>query len=109
MHDAPLSGARILIVEDEPNIALELQTILTEAGAVVVGPARTLSAAQKLARNGGLSAALLDVQVGEHPILPIAELLAGRGIPFAFHTGHGDGESLSAEWPEAEVLTKPCS
>jgi DNA-binding NtrC family response regulator len=107
MDDVPLSGARILVVEDEVIIALELQTLLTEAGAVVVGPARTLLAADTLARNEVLSAALLDVQVGDHAIFPIAEFLAERGIPFAFHTGHGDGHSLSVNWPQAEVLTKP--
>jgi DNA-binding response OmpR family regulator len=109
MVEAPLRGARILIVEDEAIIALELKYILTEAGACVIGPARTMEAALRLAHNPDLAAAVLDVQVGPEPVFAVAKRLAQRHVPFIFHTGHANRERLSSGWPEALVLTKPAT
>jgi DNA-binding NtrC family response regulator len=106
MRDRPLSGCRILIVEDEAMIAFDLQVILEQAGAVVVGPVRTLAAAHQIAANCNLSAAILDVQLGDGAVFPIAKLLAERGIPFAFHSGYGNVASLQAEWA-VDVIAKP--
>jgi DNA-binding NtrC family response regulator len=107
VRDGPLHGARILIVEDEAIIALDLDGLLSEAGAVVVGPARTLAAARPLAEMSTLSAAILDVRIGGDMVLPIAAILASRRIPFAFHTADADCGGLLAAWPEAQILTKP--
>jgi len=107
MDHAPLDGARILIVEDDAIIALELQSILTEAGATVIGPARNLAMAEKMAENGPLSAAILDIQLGSALVFPVAERLTEQGVPFVLNTGHGDARQLAADWPDAEVLTKP--
>src|SRR5512132_362784 len=59
-----LSGARILVVEDEVFIALDLQATLTDAGAEVIGPSFTLEQAFTLASRENLSAAILDVRLG---------------------------------------------
>jgi DNA-binding response OmpR family regulator len=109
MRDLVLSGIRVLVVEDEAMIALDVKSILEEAGATVVGPARTLSAAKELAASGELAAALLDVQLGDTTVFPVARLLADRGIPFAFHTGRGDVGDLKATWFGADVIAKPAT
>src|SRR5688572_33077688 len=98
MRDQVLSGCRILIVEDEAIIAFDLQSILEKAGAVVVGPARTIAAARELAATSEITAAILDVQLGDGAAFSIADTLAGRGVPFAFYSGHGDVAALQAEW-----------
>lgn len=109
MPDAPLAGTRILIVEDEAAIAFDLQAILSDAGAEIVGPAATLARAQALAESDRLSAAILDVQIGSMKVFPIAALLADRSVPFAFHTGHVDGDGLASTWPDVEVINKPAT
>jgi DNA-binding response OmpR family regulator len=104
-----LAGARILVVEDDALVALDLTEALTDAGAAVVGPATTLAAAFRHATNGKLSAALLDVRLGSETVFPAAKVLSDRGVPLAFHTGDPDASTLARAWPESEVLTKPAS
>jgi AmiR/NasT family two-component response regulator len=59
-----LRGARILVVEDEPLIAMELDSILLEAGAEVVGPCGSTAEAHSLLRKvDGIRAAILDLRL----------------------------------------------
>jgi CheY-like chemotaxis protein len=70
----PLESQRILVVEDDPFIALDLQSILEDAGATVVGPAREVSEAISFIEGSKVSSAVLDyrLQVGE--TLPLARI-----------------------------------
>ena len=103
-----LRGHRILVVEDDALLALGYDEILKDAGAEVIGPAATLEEAGMLAAaTGTISAALLDIRLGDDEVWPVARLLAGKGVPFAFCTGHFNPNSLSADWPGRPVLTKP--
>jgi DNA-binding response OmpR family regulator len=106
LTDSPLIGKRILVAEDDFLISLELQTILSAAGAEVVGPARTLDVALSLA-DQPLSAAVLDVRLGRFPIIRVARTLTSRKIPFVFYTGQVRTDPVLAEWPEVKVITKP--
>ena len=85
-YRANLNGTRILVVEDEFLIAMEIEAALEAAGAVVVGPAPSLEAACTLARHSEIDAAILDVNLGDKHVFPAAELLDERGIPYIFHT-----------------------
>jgi DNA-binding response OmpR family regulator len=103
-----LSGRRILIVEDEAMLALDLEFAFEDAGAHVLGPAVSLE--QALALIGGLpeiDVAVLDVDLAGKPVIPVAEALAAIGVPFVFHTGHGDRIDLLAGFPGARLLMKP--
>jgi DNA-binding NtrC family response regulator len=102
-----LTGLSVLIVEDEPIIALDLASMLKEAGATVVGPAMTLVEAEALSAREQFHVALLDVRIGNETITPVAAQLAGRGVPLIFHTGHGNADSLIGRWPHSRVLHKP--
>jgi CheY-like chemotaxis protein len=104
---AALAGSRVLVVEDEFIIALELQSILEEAGATVIGPACTLARALELAEHENLSAATLDLRLGRDSVAPVAQLLAARHIPFVFYTGQPKGDPVRRAWPDAQVLSKP--
>ena len=99
-----LSGLRILLVEDEPLLAWDLELALAAAGAVVVGPASTLEMGCTLAREKGLAAAVLDFRLGDDEAGPLATLLHDRGIPFVIHTGHG---AATNSWATAPVIRKP--
>jgi len=95
------SRPRVLVLEDEPLIAMMLEEWLAELGYEVVGPARTAAEAMELSRDPSLSAAILDVTVPDGNSLGVAEVLRARAIPFAFATGHGDSKH------GAPVLSKP--
>ena len=107
LHADALSGRRVLIVEDEPLIALELRTVLTDEGAQVVGPGRDLAESLALASKAGLSAALLDVRLGGETVAPLAQALNDRGVPFAFYTGQTETDLVRQQWPAAPVVAKP--
>lgn len=83
-----LRDQRVLIVEDEAVVAMELTRVLTEAGAKVVGPAGTIEEALDLLADQPIDRALLDVNLGGRSITPVAEALADRRIPFVYLTGY---------------------
>lgn len=88
---------RVLVVEDEALIALEIEDILTELGCTVVGPTGRLDDALRLADEGRLDAAMLDVTIRGGKVFPVAERLLARGVPFILASGYGD-------WTLPEVL-----
>lgn len=96
-----LAGARVLFVEDETVLALEIQAALIAAGATVVGPAASLSAALILASAEPIDLALLDVNVRGQSIRPVVEVLKARRVPYVLLTGY--------ETPEiaGPVIRKP--
>ena len=97
---------RILVVEDEPIVALSLQDMLADMGYEVVGPAFRLAAALQLAGSEAIDGAILDVNMGEGESYGVAELLAGRGIPYLFATGYGR-RGLAPGNEHVPVLQKP--
>jgi DNA-binding response OmpR family regulator len=105
-----LHGERILIVEDEALVSMLVEDAFLEAGAEVVGPACTLDEALQLtettAAEGGLSAAVLDINLAGQTVWPVADRLASLGIPFVFSTGYDDGRN-SHHHAEAPRLVKP--
>jgi CheY-like chemotaxis protein len=108
MHgELRLAGKRILVVEDEPLVAMDLAAILEDAGAQVIGPAASLGEALRLACEDGIDGAILDVNLRGEDVSPTAELLASRSVPIVFHTGHGHPLDLKTRFPGARVCSKP--
>ena len=104
--NAPLTGRRVLVVEDESLVAMLLETILEDMGCTPVGPAATVDDGLKMANDEQLDAALLDVNVAGKQVFPIAEALRARGVPFVFSTGYGEG-GLPDEWRGQATIQKP--
>lgn len=96
---------RILVVEDEELVALELSAELSRLGWAIVGPAATLAEAQNLLSHG-VDAAVLDVNLRGRPIYPVAEALEARDVPFLFCTGY---EMVDPEgrFPHVPIIRKP--
>jgi CheY-like chemotaxis protein len=103
---APLTGRRVLVVEDESLVAMLLETILEDMGCTPVGPAANIDDGLKMANDEQLDAALLDVNVAGKQVFPIAEALKARGVPFVFSTGYGEG-GLPDEWRGQATIQKP--
>jgi CheY-like chemotaxis protein len=100
-----LTGKRVLVLEDEAMIAAMVEEMLTDLGAVVVGPATTIEGGLSLAAAEQLDAALLDVNIRSTRVDPVAALLASRGIPVVFATGYG--QSAVDRSARALILEKP--
>lgn len=99
---------RLLLVEDEPFIAMDLETLATSAGHQVVGVAECLHSAVDMAAAEHPQAALVDLNLRDGLTGPqIARLLTGRhGVKVAFVTGNA--EQLKNDFAGAlGVLEKP--
>ncbi len=111
VEDAPaairvkITGRRILLVEDEPLVAMMMSQMIGGMGAEVVGPFGTLREAIAAGAEG-LDAAVLDINVGGELVYPLAERLARRGTPLIFLTGY-DAKSVDDRFTTANILTKP--
>ena len=105
----PLSGARILIAEDEVVIALELQDIFIDAGAEFVALANTIDDALAAIEHDRVTAAVLDVRLGTASIGPVADLLVRRAVPFMFYTGQPQTDPARAPWPDVPSVEKPAT
>jgi CheY-like chemotaxis protein len=98
------AGLRVLLVEDEIMIALLVEEILAEFGHTVVGPASRVDRALELVASEAIDVAILDVNIDDKDVYPVAEALAARGIPFMFVSGYG---TLPERFRDRPRLTKP--
>lgn len=101
-----LSGARILVVEDEPFIAFDLKMAIEDSGACAIGPAATVAEALDLIAHEMPDGAILDVNLPDGTIGPVLDALAARaGV--VVHTGVGLPPDVRAAHPTVRVFTKP--
>jgi CheY-like chemotaxis protein len=99
--------ASILIVEDEPVIALELKESVEEAGGQVVGPVGSAEAALELLERQAVAAAILDVQLSDGTVTPVVSALVKLGIPMVFQSGINLPADLRHQCPDAVHYKKP--
>src|SRR4051794_18564375 len=95
-----LRGRRLLVVEDEYLIAASLARELEGRGAEVVGPAGSVRDALALVEAEGdrLDGAVLDINLRDERVYPVADALVARGVPFIFLTGY-DARVIKATCP----------
>jgi DNA-binding NtrC family response regulator len=87
----------VLIVEDEFLIAMDLKQMLEEAGWRVMGPVATVRAALRLLEGELPSVALLDVNLRNELVTPVAESLKERDVPFAVASAYERPEQIGGE------------
>jgi len=97
----------ILIVEDELLIALALADAVEECAGTVVGPVATVAEALALMDTRSIAAAVLDAQLVDRDVTPVALRLFEQGVPFVIHTGTGLPVELAALLPNVPVAMKP--
>ena len=102
-----LKGARILVAEDEPLIAMELAQTIEEAGGIIAATVRSQHEALILAEQTDFDAALLDVRLRDGTTFDVATKLAARGIPFLFCTADNEDRGQFNLWPDVPVIAKP--
>ena len=107
MTHAARPDHRVLVVEDELMIAMLFESILDASSeCTVIGPFARVKLALEAARNEPLDAALLDIHLAGEPVFPLADLLAERGVPFAFITGYNK-DVLPPLYRDRPLLQKP--
>jgi two-component SAPR family response regulator len=101
-----LSGLRVLVVEDDFLIAMDIKGAIERLGGHVIGPIGRLEQAQDLARREVFDAAILDVKLDGEVTFPLAEELLTRGVPIVLATGY-DVASLPENFQRVPHLRKP--
>jgi PAS domain S-box-containing protein len=100
------AGRRVLVVEDEPLIASQIESILSNVGFDVIGPAGNVRQALALIEHQGCDAAVLDVRLGDETSAPIAQGLIRSGTPFVVVSGYALAQ-LPKIFQTAPLVGKP--
>ena len=105
--DSGAQSLRVLVIEDEPLVAMLLEDMIADAGHQVAGVIGDLGRAlAHVADADDFDVVVMDVNLSGEPIFPVADVLARRGKSFAFSTGYGRG-GLPEAWRDRPVLSKP--
>jgi len=108
LSENPLQGMRVLVMEDEFLIAMDVEQICRDHGAREVLLARSLDDLPPEQSDGhGFDAAVLDVMVGGQSTMELAQVLLERRIPFVFATGYAGADGLFDAVSGVEVVEKP--
>ncbi|MFL6751636.1 MAG: response regulator [Sphingomicrobium sp.] len=101
------SEAPVLIAEDNLYIALDLSNAVEEMDGRVVGPASTVAEALTLLARHEVAAAIVDSQLGDGDVVPLAQQLAERRVPFVIHTASDLPPIIAELHPLVPILMKP--
>jgi DNA-binding response OmpR family regulator len=104
--DKPLGGRSVLVVEDDSVLATDLTALLTQAGCKVVLPTTSVAAALSTMVHYVIDAAILDVNVHNEWVFPVAHALAAAGVPFVFLTAYAL-DSIPPEHRDRPFFRKP--
>jgi CheY-like chemotaxis protein len=103
----PLAGRRVLVIEDEYFLADDIVQALTALGARIVGPYGDLSEATDVVdRDIAIDAAIMDINLRNDMVFPLARLLRSRKVPLLFTTGY-DQSSIEPEFQNVRLWGKP--
>jgi CheY-like chemotaxis protein len=101
-----LAGRRILVVEDEMLVLMQIEMALEDLGCSAICAAASVNEALAMLAVDSFDAAMIDVNLGGAKSYPVADMLTRRGIPFAFSTGYGDhGDRIDLN--DRPMLRKP--
>ena len=99
---------RVLVAEDELIVGYDLCDTVAEAGYIVEGPFDDLSSAMLAYQKQKPDVAILDVQLGDGIVYPLAEQMMAENVPVIFHSGQLTPEEVARRFPKAQALSKPC-
>ncbi len=101
-----LQGRRILVVEDEMVVLMNIEDVLKDNGCTHITAAATVEQALGVLDTLSFDAAVLDVNLGGELSHPVADELLARGIPFVVSTGYGK-LALDGSYKDQPLLIKP--
>ncbi|QPC90544.1 response regulator [Mesorhizobium sp. INR15] len=104
-----LDGLRILVLEDEFLIAMDVEQLCRDHGAREVTIARDLTEMGERDIATRFDAAIVDLMLGGVSTLDFAAGLRNAGLPFVFASGYSDAEEIKASFPGIRLVAKPYS
>ena len=104
----PQERPRVLVVEDEFIIALDLSETVKDLGYELDGPYADRTNALEALEDDFPDCAILDVFTADGEVYPLADRISEAGVPIIFHSGHVPPEELRGRYPEAQACAKPC-
>ena len=102
-----LTGALVLVAEDQIFIAMDLALAVEDAGGEVAGPVASVENALALIETRPITAAILDFNLTDGDITPVATLLLDANIPLIIQSGVGIPPELAMRFPDIVVFIKP--
>lgn len=104
-----LGQRRVLVVEDEIFVALDVAATVEDANGTVLGPVGTVRQAIDIINRNEVDAAILDVNLADGDVEAVLDRLKSRNVFVVIHTGGGLPARLAARYPEVPVFQKPIS
>ena len=102
-----LTGALVLVAEDQIFIAMDLALAVEDAGGEVAGPVASVENALALIETRPITAAILDFNLTDGDITPVATLLLDANIPLIIQSGVGIPPELAMRFPDIVVFIEP--
>lgn len=99
---------RVLVAEDELIVGYDLCDTVAEAGYEVEGPFEDMSSAMLAFQKHKPDVAILDVQLGDGVVYPLAEQMMAEDVTVIFHSGQLTPSEVARRFPDAQALSKPC-
>jgi CheY-like chemotaxis protein len=96
----------VLVIEDDIFIAMDVEHMVAECGCATVGPVSNVEAGIATVREHDLDGAVLDVNLGDERVWPVADLLKERGVPFILATGYSTAE-VPERFTDYPIVHKP--
>ena len=104
-----LAGLRILVLEDEFLIAMDVEQLCRDHGALDVAIARGLTELDEREVPSRFDAAVIDLMLDGASTLDFAGRLRSAGVPFVFASGYSESDELRLAFPDIRLVTKPYS
>ena len=105
---SPHERHKVLVVEDEFIIALDLSETVQALGYDLEGPFAGNEDAFEAIEGDMPDLAILDVFTADGEVYPLADKLVAAGVPIVFHSGHVTPAEVRARYPDAQACAKPC-
>lgn len=99
---------RVLIMEDDYIVGLDMVEQAKVIGLKVDGPHATLAEGKAAAHQHKPDLAILDIELKDGRVFPLAESLTAQGVPIIFHSAHAGDSDLETRYPKARICAKPC-
>lgn len=103
----PLADLRVLVLEDEFLIAMDVEQICLEGGAADVLVARSLDEIDAESLKTKVDVAIVDVMLSGRPTIDFARELRTLGVPFIFASGYTSLPEIAQDFPDVAVVGKP--
>ncbi len=102
-----LHHQKVLLVEDDPYVAMDLSTFIEDYRGSVVGPTRTAAETLTLLSEEPISAAVVNWHLPGHTAAPITDWLAQHRIPFVINASTQLDEPDRQRHAEIPILIRP--